>query len=154
MKKIGLNLGCGAHKSISTEEMKWINIDKDPGVKPDLIIDLEEAKLPFESSTIDEIYCSHLLEHIRNFNPLMEETYRVCKPGAKVVIRAPYGLSEAGIADTTHIRLLCFRTFEYFDKSHKILYDIYRYNCNFKIIETENEGGKVELMRLLLKAVK
>ncbi len=151
MKKIGLNLGCGPQKRTSTEEINWINIDRNEKVKPDLVVDFEEAKLPFESDTVDEIYCSHLLEHIHNFIALMEEMYRVCKPGAKVEIRAPHGLSESGIADPTHVRFLCPRTFEYFDKSSQILYGVYRFNCNFKIIEALNDGEEIYLT---LEAVK
>ncbi len=139
-----LNLGCGEKKMEG-----YINIDKRKEVNPDLQIDLEEAHLPYEESSIDEIYTSHLLEHITNFNPLIEEMYRVLKPNAKIFIFAPYGLSEGGIRDSTHIRWLAVGTFDYFDKSNPHLYNIYKYKTDLKVIKAVRTGdnifGKIDL---------
>lgn len=134
-----LNLGCGEAKKEG-----YVNIDNREEVNPDLLVDLEEAKLPYRTSSVDEIYTSHLLEHIHNFIPLMEELYRVLKPNGKVVIYAPYGLSEGGIGDPTHAHgtPLAPRTFDYFDKSHR-LYSIYNFNCDLKVIKAERRGDDV-----------
>lgn len=139
-----LNLGCGEKKMEG-----YINIDKRKEVNPDLQIDLEDAKLPYEENSVDEIYTSHLLEHITNFNPLIEEMYRVLKPNAKILIFAPYGLSEGGIRDSTHVRWLAVGTFDYFDKSNPHLYNIYKYKTDLKVIKAERKGddifGKIDL---------
>lgn len=127
---IRLNLGCGPKKK---QKEGYINIDKKEWVKPDQVVDFELAKLPFDTNSVDEIYTSHLLEHIENFIPFMEEIYRVCKPNAKVEIHAPHGLTEEGIADPTHVRFLCPHTFDYFDKSTR--YFLYSFKCNFKVIK-------------------
>ena len=139
-----LNLGCGPKRIPG-----YVGVDKEERVKPDLIADFEEG-LPFKTDSVDQIYASHLLEHITNFNPLMEEIFRVCKPGARVEIRAPYGLSEEGIADTTHVRLLCLHTFDYFDRSSWYS-DIYNYNCNLKVERAERIGDGIHLE---LRAIK
>lgn len=151
-KSLKLNLGCG-EKHLEG----YINIDKDPRVKPDLLLDLEKAKFPYEESSVDEVYTSHLLEHINNFNPLMEEIYRVLKPNAKTIIFAPYGLSEGGIRDSTHVRYLGVGTFDYFDRSNPHLYNIYKYDTNFRILKAERKGdnvfGKIDLY-FKLQAIK
>jgi len=147
MAKIYLNLGCGPHKTVSTPEIKWINIDKDERVNPDLVLDLEKAQLPYPDNTIDFVWASHILEHIierKNFTRLMEEIWRVCKPGTQMDIHSPYGLSEAGIADPTHEQLLCAWTFKYFDKTS--VYFLYDYKCNFKIISESNNGGEIHVV--------
>jgi len=147
MPKIYLNLGCGPHKKASTEEIKWINIDKDRRVNPDLFLVLGKAPLPYIDNTIDFVWASHILEHIKetkDFVQLMEEIWRVCKSEAKVDIRAPYGLSEAGIADPTHERLLCAWTFKYFDKTSG--YFLYDYKCNFKMISESNNGAEIHVI--------
>lgn len=149
MPKTYLNLGCGSKKSVSTPEIQWINIDKDKRVNPDLLLDLEKAQLPHHNDTIDGVYASHILEHIKNFIRLMEEIYRVCKSGAKVDIHAPYGLSQAGIADPTHKQYLCPWTFKYFDKTSG--YFLYDFMCNFKMISESNNGGEIHI---ILEAVK
>ena len=152
MPKIYLNLGCGSHKSVSKGDIKWINIDKDKRVNPDLLLDLEEGKLPYVDNTIDFVWASHILEHLHTkeqFVQLMEEIWRVCKPETKVEIRSPYGLSDAGIADPTHHLLLCPWTFKYFDKTSG--YFLYDYKCNFKIISADNNGGHIHI---ILEAVK
>lgn len=130
---IRLNLGCGPKKK---QKAGYINIDGRKSVKPDRVINLELAKLPFGTSSVDEICASHLLEHIRNFIPLMEEMHRVCKPNAKVTIDAPHGLTEAGMGDPTHVRFLCCHTFDYFDRSSKFF--LYPFKCNFKVIVQRN----------------
>ena len=129
--------------------VKWINIDRDKRVNPDLVLDLELAKFPYKNNTIDGVKASHILEHIENFIPLMEEIYRVCKPGAILNINAPYGLSPAGIADPTHVRYLCPWTFKYFDKSSG--YFLYDFKCNFKIIKTINNGGEIHVEMKVVK---
>lgn len=136
---IKLNLGCG-HK----KKEGYINIDNRKEVEPDMVVDFEKGKLPFDMSTVDEIYISHLLEHIHNFIPFMEEMYRVLKPHGKVAIKAPYGLSEGGIGDPTHAggTPLAPRTFNYFDRSNQ-LWSLYNFKTDFKVIKAERTGDDI-----------
>lgn len=66
----------------------FINVDRCP--MADRIINLESDALPFETSSVDEVYSSHCLEHIRNLIHLVSEIARICKPGARVEIRVPH----------------------------------------------------------------
>jgi hypothetical protein len=58
----------------------------------DIVIDLEEGKLPFESDSVDSVYSSHCLEHVKNAIGLMVDVLRVCKIGSSVEIRLPHWL--------------------------------------------------------------
>lgn len=52
--------------------------------------DLPQKKLPFKNNSIDEIWCSHTLEHVDNVIACIEEFYRILKPNGKLTIKVPY----------------------------------------------------------------
>ena len=93
----------------------WVHIDKSELVDPDLKIDLEEAKLPFDDNSIEEIRASHVFEHIHNFIPLMNECRRVLKPRGLLRIFVPIVPFTQAFADPTHVRFFTQETFDYFD---------------------------------------
>lgn len=103
-----LNVGCGRNILEG-----WVNLDKDGPVA----FDLEECGnklMPFEDDSVDEFLLSHVLEHIHNSLPMMQELYRVAKPGAKMMIRGPYGSSDDAYEDPTHVRQIFLNSFAYF----------------------------------------
>jgi SAM-dependent methyltransferase len=104
-----LHLGCG--RDIREG---WINLDcvDLPGV--DAVADLDACAttpLPFEDDTFDEVFASHLLEHIRNPLPLMQELHRICREGAVANFRTPHGSHDDAFEDPTHYR-------QYFQNSY------------------------------------
>lgn len=107
MKK--LNFGCG-------EEIMedYVNMDilKIPGV--DVIHDFDKFPYPFKKNEFDEVYTSHVLEHLNNLPKVMAELKRICKPGAKIKIRVPHFSCGVSYRDPTHKRLFSYFTFEYF----------------------------------------
>jgi len=110
-----LNLGCGNLKLPG-----YISIDSSPLVKPDVLIDLEDRHCLkiFQDNSVDEILCYHVLEHIKNFIPLMKELHRVCKPGAKIYVKTPLFCSWGQYNDCTHVRFFSTHTFDYFNKGN------------------------------------
>lgn len=81
---IRINLGCW--KDIKPG---WINCDfyivNDSVMK----IDLRELPLPFEDNYADEIYLSHVLEHLQNPYDIVMECHRVLKPGGILNVKLP-----------------------------------------------------------------
>lgn len=68
-----------------------------PGV--DHVLDFERlgvngVRLPFPDDSVDELYSSHCLEHVKNIPGVLREIARVCKLGAAVEIRVPHFLSQ------------------------------------------------------------
>ena len=109
-----LHLGCG--KTILPD---WINLDLAPAPGVDVVADLDACQanpLPFESDTIDEILGRHVIEHIRNTLPLMQELHRIAKAGAKAVFHLPYGSSDDAFEDPTHVRQYFANSFGYFSQ--------------------------------------
>ena len=157
-----LNLGCGRiafplvrgaegypdhlqEMPDSVYEPGWVNVDKFamPGVQE--AVDLfrfpwvrSSNGNPFADSSVDEIWCSHLVEHVphqvrlaaglpaalaREYTPLVEnldgffvffyECWRLLKPDGVLHLRCPYGHSIAGMTDPSHTRYLTPGTFTY-----------------------------------------
>ena len=106
-----LNLGCGIN-----QKEGYVNCDISEEVNPDMIVDLEKP-LPFEDNSIDRIMSNHILEHIENFNELINEIHRVCKEGSIVEIRVPFYTHYGAFTDPTHKRFFTPFTFDYFADS-------------------------------------
>lgn len=136
-----LNIGSG-HKRYDG----FLNVDDDPLVKPDFVVNLEEAKLPFENNSVEEIKAYHIFEHINNFIPLMQEIYRVCKHGAIIDIIAPHHNHEVYYGDPTHVRPITVNGMILFSKKHclehKEQHDsssgiALKYNVDFEMLNYE-----------------
>ena len=110
MKPVIVDLGCGSKKIDGA-----IGLDRrlEPGV--DLICDFEH-ELPLKTDSVDIMNMSHIMEHVRDLIPFMEEVYRVCRPGAKVRIVVPYYASRGAFRDPTHVRFITEDTFQYFEQ--------------------------------------
>ena len=108
MKKVIIDIGCGSRK---VEGAIGIDGFNQPGVN--VVCDLEQS-IPLKTNSVDILHTSHLLEHIQNLVQLMEEVYRVSKPGSQVYITVPYFTSRGAFRDPTHVRYFSEETFQYF----------------------------------------
>lgn len=74
-----------------------------------------EARLPFPDNSIESIITHHFFEHLRDgFIPLMDECYRVLKPGGVLRIIVPLFPSNAAVADPDHKRYFMEGSWEMF----------------------------------------
>lgn len=107
MKK--LNLGCG-------RDIKkgWINLDFVEGNGVDIVWNINKFPWPFKDGEIDEVFASHVLEHVDDLTKTMVEINRVCKDKAKIVIRVPHFSCGVSYRDPTHKRLFSYFTFEHY----------------------------------------
>ena len=70
------------------------------------------------SDSVDEFLLSHVIEHIRNPLPLMQELWRIAKPGAVMAIRVPHGGSDDAWEDPTHVRAYFTNSFGYYSQPY------------------------------------
>jgi len=77
-----LNVGCGG-----TRMPGYVGIDFRKTKATDHVTSAD--RLPYNAQEVDEIFSSHLLEHIEDINSTFSEWYRVLKPNGKLVIRVP-----------------------------------------------------------------
>lgn len=107
MKK--LNIGCG--KKLLEG---YVNLDVvDYG--GNLIHDLNSFPYPFDANTFDEILASHILEHLNNFNQVINELYRISKPGGIIRVFAPFFLNTKYFGDPDHKIPFSIRTFDNYE---------------------------------------
>jgi len=79
-----LDIGCGVHRI--TPEHTGV----DP-YAPGADVPAFMWAMPFEISSVDEIWCTHALEHVAKAQvvPTLEEFGRVIKPGSKIILHVP-----------------------------------------------------------------
>jgi hypothetical protein len=81
-KVIKLDLGSGPNKKEG-----FIGVDKYKMKGVDVVIDLGKEKWPWKDNSVDEVNCTHFIEHLTNFNGKFErvhffnELFRVLKKG-------------------------------------------------------------------------
>jgi SAM-dependent methyltransferase len=107
-----LDLGCGAHK---TEGAFGIDSVRLPAV--DLVHDLEARPYPLPDDCADEVVLNHVVEHFAETLPLMEEVWRIARPGGRVLIRTPHYSGRYAWNDPTHRRAFTSESFHYFGEN-------------------------------------
>lgn len=104
-----LNVGCGLDIRSG-----WTNVDcVDYGGNQ--VLDLETFPWPFPDNHFDEVLCSHVLEHVQNFNRTITELWRVCRPGARVDVRVPFFLSSKYYSEPDHRIPFGIRSFDNYE---------------------------------------
>ena len=78
-----------------------------------MVADLEQ-RLPFRDDAFDEVFSSHVLEHVRDLIPLLGELARICRPGAVLRIEVPHLSFFGAYTDPTHKRFFGYHSFDYF----------------------------------------
>jgi len=103
-----------------------MGLDCFPGNAVDIVSnpDAKGGRINLEDNTCSFIYMSHVLEHLNEPLVVMEELWRVSKPGALILVRVPYGKAEEAWVDPTHKRPYYPGSFIYFaqPKYHKFNY--------------------------------
>ncbi len=115
----------------------FIGLDILPSKGVDVVGDAR--RMPFKTSSIEEIYSSYCLEHIDDQLAVVKEIWRVCKPGARVRLILPHFSNPAFFDDLTHQRLYSTRSFEHYDHEMHALtgYPDYLPNVNLKVLKVE-----------------
>lgn len=96
--QLKLDIGCGKNKQPGFTGVDQYNI---PGV--DIVMDVRN-KWPWEDGSVDEVHCSHFIEHLeaKDRVKFMNELHRVLKTGAKATIITPHWCSNRAYGDMTH----------------------------------------------------
>lgn len=94
-----LDLGCGTRK---TEGYIGVDCRAFDGV--DVICDIGKDKWPWGDDTVDEVICSHTVEHLTGPERIhfVNELYRVLRKGGKAAIIVPHWSSCRAYGDLTH----------------------------------------------------
>ena len=147
---VKLDLGCGLNPGEGFEGVDLY------GDKAKHRVDLFKFPWPFASDSVDEMRCSHFLEHVpareiqlqdmiaahpRGAQLLgqdmlfafMDEVWRILKPDAWIDITVPSARSHRAFQDPTHRRFFVPEVFFYFNRLSREQMGLshYRVRCNF-----------------------
>ena len=121
-KILKLNLASGDNP---VEGFLNVDIAKLPTV--DKVVNLEKFPWPWKDGSVDEVTCSHYVEHTIDLIAFMNELYRILKPGAKATIVCPYYNSMRCWQDPTHKRAISEASMMYFNKGWRVLNKLEHY---------------------------
>jgi len=99
LKPVKLDLGCGKNKK---EGFTGVDSRAFDGV--DTVCNLGAETWPWETDSVDEVHCSHMVEHLKPMERIhfANELHRVLKPQAKAQIITPHYASVRAYGDLTH----------------------------------------------------
>lgn len=133
VQPLRLDLGCGRNK-----QPGFIGVDL-YSPEADQQVDLLKFPLPWKDGTVDEIHCSHFVEHIpANLRwRFFEECWRIMKQDAVMRIFVPSWKSERAYGDMTHqwppvTAFFFFYLNRNWREANKLTYGPYALKCNFE----------------------
>ena len=100
-----LDLGCGEQRQYRTN----IGVDRRRTPEVAAVADVS-CPLPFRNGGVDRIFAVHVLEHLIDFLPFVDECHRVLRPGGVLHVLSPWWKHVNAVADPTHVRLLDTQT--------------------------------------------
>lgn len=145
---VKLDLGGGQSKKEG-----FTNVDIWEGA--DVVHDLFTFPYPFEDGSVDEIHCSHFIEHLPMeyveqggkkkdmLFAFVDECYRMLKPSGKLTLIFPCATSIRAFQDPTHRRFIPATTAYYFNKGWRQVNRLDHYNadCDFEFQVGEAVNG-------------
>ena len=106
----------------------YVNADRVPLPGIDVVADFTHRPFPFRDDVFDEVFMSHVLEHLPDTIGTMEEVHRIAKPGATVVVKVPHYKHSNAFKDPTHVRFFTEGSFDYFGRDPRSYYTTARYD--------------------------
>jgi len=104
---VALDIGCGDAKQYDEN----LGVDLRAATAVDLVADLSGG-MPVRDDSVDRVFAVHVLEHLVDFLPLVDDCHRVLRPGGVLHVMSPWWRFVNAVADPTHVRLLDTQTFK------------------------------------------
>ena len=133
-----LDIACGQRKQ---EGFTGIDI----AGNADIIHDLNVIPWPIKTSSVENVFCAHYVEHIPHHREgwerdgwwrFFDELHRVMKVDATAEIIHPYVRSDRAFWDPTHVRFIHEVTWHYLDRNWREAQglDHYPVECDFEVV--------------------
>ena len=142
-----LDLACGNNKGGGQKGFIGVDVTKE-GTQADIEASLLEFPWTFtEDNSVDEIFCSHFIEHIPHgdgyhdpFFQFFDEVFRILKPGGVAKFVIPYYSSVRAFQDPTHMRYIGEPTFFYLTKKWRKINKLEHYpvKCDFEVVKMDH----------------
>ena len=109
-----LDAGCGTKKFPGA-----IGMDIRPHPSADIHHDLNEVPWPFEDGSCDLVVIRHALEHLKDVVAIMDELYRITKPGGTIVVEVPHFTWAEAYTHPGHIHFFSGGSLDYFHPANE-----------------------------------
>lgn len=141
---VRVDLACGQSKREG-----FIGVDISPCEGVDIVHDLTVTPWPFDDESVDEVHCSHFIEHLDGDQQMafMNELWRVLKVGGKVSLFAPCGWSSRAWQDPTHKRPIVPESFYYYNREWREANKLTHYPITANFGATVNMSIEPEVAR-------
>jgi SAM-dependent methyltransferase len=100
-----VDLGCGDQRQYPTN----LGVDRRRTPEVAAVADVSRP-LPLRDGSVDRVFVVHVLEHLVDFLPLVDECHRVLRPGGVLHVLSPWWQHVNAVADPTHVRLIDTQT--------------------------------------------
>jgi hypothetical protein len=107
--RLKLDLGCGSSKRDSS----WIGVDLLEGAAVDVVGDVLDVLRTIGDQHVEEVFASHLLEHLDDLPAVVDELGRVLVRGGRLHVIAPHFSNPYYWSDPTHRQPMGLYTFSY-----------------------------------------
>lgn len=152
-----LDLGCGRHPKNPFGADEIFGVDIRPLGSNIRAGNLSLESIPFESNYFDYVTAHDFIEHIPRilsifnvelqknetifpFIRLMNEIYRVLKPGAVFYSKTPAYPHAEAFQDPTHVNIITEQTFPLYFNDYYPVATIYGFDGGFKMVSQTWEG--------------
>lgn len=164
LQRKSLDLGCGTIPKNPFGLEHVFGIDLRPSTDPRIkSADLVVEPIPFEENYFDAASAFDFIEHVPRviYNParrfpfveLMNEIYRVLKPGGLFLSFTPAAPALPAWRDPTHVNIITEETFPlYFDDRQRLAV-MYGFKGFFKIEENKWHENKTHLITVMRKII-
>lgn len=78
----------GTFRPPQRTDLRWICINIEPDVAPDVIADV--ACVPLVDSCADAVVCTEILEHVLSPETVLAEAHRLLQPGGQLILSMPF----------------------------------------------------------------
>lgn len=127
-----LHIGCGKNKRLGA-----VGVDLRAFDDVDVVHNLDSFPYPFSECQFDRVVAEHVLEHLDDLVAVVEEIYRILKPGGRLEITCPHFSSADTFTDITHKHFISSRSLDYFVPGSDLYKYEYSNKAKFKIIQKE-----------------
>jgi SAM-dependent methyltransferase len=139
MKKLNLGSGNDIKKG-------YVNLDYIKAKGVDKVHDLNKTPYPFKSNTFEEIYASHVLEHLDgDWFKILNELHRILKKNGILYVEVPHFTSAIAFIEN-HRRFFRYRSFEDFQEQKTLRALDQITGNNFKILNRKIKFNKFPLI--------
>ena len=127
-----LDVGCGRRKLPGAVGIDRRRRESVPAERQlDINHDLLDFPWPIPDDSFDFVHCSHVLEHLPPTATVVEEMYRVLKPGGRLFIVCPHFSWVEAYRHFEHCHFFSLGSFDYFQNQTDY------YKANFRMLRRE-----------------